>query len=55
MINSKKAVIPAEAGSHNVLQSLDSRLRGNDGQREIRTFYEALKNGNLHFITRIGS
>jgi hypothetical protein len=25
------------------LKSLDSRFRGNDGKREIRTFYETIK------------
>ena len=35
-------VIPAEAGIHNGLQSLDSRLRGNDVQMEHRDFYESV-------------
>ncbi len=41
LVKSRNPVIPAEAGIHNVLQSLDSHLRGNDEQGENRTFYES--------------
>ncbi len=33
-------VIPAQAGIHNSLILMDSRLRGNDGVVKIQTFYE---------------
>jgi len=38
-----RSVIPAQAGIHNELKSLDSRLRGNDKKKAILTFYETIK------------
>jgi len=39
-------VIPAQAGIHNILKSLDSRLRGNDKIISILSFCGAV---NYHF------
>jgi len=40
-----KAVTPANAGVQKQLISLDSRVRGNDENREVLTFYEFVKMG----------
>ena len=31
--------MPAKAGIHNYLKTLDFRLRGNDAKRRLKTFY----------------
>ena len=40
---SRKTVTPAKAGVHSLLESLDSRFRGNDRKGAKRTFYESIK------------
>jgi len=35
--------MPAKAGIQKYLKTLDSRLRGNDVKRGIKTFYETIK------------
>jgi hypothetical protein len=42
LAKSRKAVTPVKAGVHNLLESLDSRFRGNDKKEARRTFYESL-------------
>jgi len=42
LVKSRKAVIPAKAGIHNIPKSLDSRLRGNDKNGPTLTFYETI-------------
>ena len=42
-IKNPKSVIPAQAGIHNTLNLLDSRLRGNDKKKARLTFYETIK------------
>jgi len=37
-----ECVIPAQAGSHNVLKQRDSRLHGNDKKRVNYSFYDAI-------------
>ena len=34
--------MPAKAGIHNYLKTLDSRLRGNDVKGRFKTFYETI-------------
>ena len=34
--------MPAKAGIHNYLKTLDSRLRGNDAKGRVKTFYETI-------------
>ena len=36
-------VTPAQAGVHNSIKILDSRLRGNDRKERFSTFYESIK------------
>jgi len=38
LVKRPHAVIPAQAGIHNILKSLDSRLRGNDKKGQNRLF-----------------
>ena len=37
--------MPAKAGIHNYLKTLDSRLRGNDVKGRFKTFYESINIG----------
>jgi len=39
--------MPAKAGIHNHMKSLDSRLRGNDPKGVFSTFYETIKCDHL--------
>jgi hypothetical protein len=34
--------MPAKAGIHKYLKTLDSRFRGNDAKGQIKTFYESI-------------
>jgi hypothetical protein len=44
-VKSPLAVIPAKAGIHKLLKSLDPGLRRGDDIRRFRTFYEVIKKG----------
>jgi len=43
LLKSRKPVTPAKAGVHDILEYLDSRVRGNDKKRTKRPFYERIK------------
>ena len=43
LVKSQKTVTPAKAGVHNLIESRDSRFRGNDERGAKRTFYESVK------------
>jgi hypothetical protein len=42
-----KNVIPAQAGIHNILKSLDSRFRGSDKLEIIRGYLKSIRPVNL--------
>jgi len=52
LVKSPSLVTPAKAGVQNLLNFLDSRLRGNDRKRLFRTFYELVKIGNAEIRIR---
>ncbi len=43
LVKSPGAVIPAQAGIHKSLESLDPNLRRGDDKGDILAFYEAIK------------
>ena len=55
LVKVSKAVTPANAGVQKWLISLDSRIRGNDENGEISTFYEFIKIMNPKTIFKCGS
>ena len=42
--------MPAKAGIHKYLKTLDSRLCGNDAKGRFKTFYETIKLTNSKFV-----
>ena len=46
LVKSRKAVTPAKAGVHSILEYLDSRFRGNDRKEAKRTFCERINSKN---------
>jgi hypothetical protein len=41
--------MPAKAGIQNYLETLDSRLRGNDAEGRFKTFYETINLPKFHY------
>ena len=42
--------MPAKAGIHNYLKTLDFRLRGNDAKRRLKTFYGTINVRHSTFV-----
>jgi hypothetical protein len=49
----QSAVTPAQAGVQKTLESLDSRLRGNDRKNHFPTFHKWINLGFSDFVLRI--